>query len=120
MHRRENKVLTDYRQDALTKKELADEYVTLMQFSRDYSENIMCYLLAALWYLQHLHDVPKSSRAERFAIKKIITYLLDQVLLKTRILKSTTLTRLLVLCIASTYRVLNKSTLVYYQSTKPN
>ncbi len=88
MRRREKKILTDYQQGALTKKELADEYITLMQFSRDYSENIMCHLLAALWYLQHLHDVPKSSRPERFAIKKIITYLLDQVLLKTRIYDS--------------------------------
>lgn len=88
MHEREVTTLRHFEQGMLMKREVAIEYVNLMQYSSNYSQNIMCHLLASLWYLQHLHDIPKSSRAERFSIKKLIFYLLDQVLLKTRIYHS--------------------------------
>ena len=88
MHQREDATLRHFQQGMLTKQEVAIEYVALMETSSNYSQNIMCHLLASLWYLQHLHDIPESSKAERFAVKKLIIYLLDQVLLKTRVYHS--------------------------------
>lgn len=88
LHIREDRALTQLQQGLITKEEVAREYVNLMQSCNNYSQNIMCHLLASLWYLQHLHDIPKTSKAEKFATKKLIFYLLDQVMLKTRIYHS--------------------------------
>lgn len=88
MHSREDAILRRFQQGMLSKQEVALEYTALIKTSSDYSQSIMCHLLASLWYLQHLHNIPKSSKAERFAIKKLIIHLLDEVLLKTRVYHS--------------------------------
>lgn len=88
MYKHEESILESFEKKISTKQKVAFEYVNLMQYSSNHVQNMMCHMLSALWYLQHLQGIPLSSTAERFATKKLITYLLKEVLLKTRIYHS--------------------------------